>query len=122
MFWTNKAFEIVILLLGLGIVRVIIRRVFPWANDSRLDCIYFFIFLIWVAVSWIGYQTDENSKASLEKALQESQYKVMEAEERVLTKMGNGYKWRGAGQRYYGSPIIRVERTDGRTTQESLYT
>ena len=46
----------------------------------------------------------------------------MEAEERVLTKMGNGYKWRGAGQRYYGSPIIRVERTDGRTTQESLYT
>ena len=52
MFWTNKAFEIVILLLGLGIVRVkhyhvllLLSGTFPY-DDSRLDCIYFFTFLI----------------------------------------------------------------------------
>ena len=82
MFWTNKLIDLMVLLLGLGFIRFFIRRFVPSASDSRLDTVYFIIFLVGIAVSWVDHRIDEFSRTSLEKALDESRQKVKEVEER----------------------------------------
>ena len=116
MFWTNKVIELVILLLGLGFIRVIIRRFFPGASDFRVDCVYFVLFVIAVTVSWIDYRVDEDSKALLQKAFHESQQKVMEADEReslrrwaMVTRKGEEVK-DVMGVQSYGSKGPMAQR------------
>lgn len=119
-----------VLLLGLGFVRFFVRRFAPSASDSRLDTIYFIIFLVEIAVSWVDHRADEYSKSALEKALYESQQKVVEVEEReslrrwaMVTSQGEEAK-DVMGVQSYGSrgPIaerhrkVFIRKEDGTTT------
>jgi hypothetical protein len=66
MFWINLA----VMLLGVSLVRSLIRRITPRAHDHVLDTILILIFLVGASIQWRVDIQGESEKQSLRQSLQ----------------------------------------------------
>ena len=82
MFWTEKAIDLLMFLIGLGVVRLLIHHVCPKAAEWKLDILLSAVFVIGFLVSWINSSHDEYERDNLRKSLQEAQEKVTMLNER----------------------------------------
>jgi hypothetical protein len=82
MFWTNSTINLIITLLGVSLVRILVRRALPRLNDHILDIYLVVVFFTGFYIAWIDHNLTEESLRKLETSLREAEQKIKDVDER----------------------------------------
>jgi len=114
MFWV----DLVIMLLGLSLIRVLVRRLIPKAHDNLFDILLFSIFLIGAVIKWRADIQSESDQQALEQRLRTAEGRTATLGERIRFRQLSESQIHAISDRLRQAPTAKIRMLQPTGDQE----